>query len=36
MVAGTINKPLTDKEKDELLKQVLGKEYTKSVKNFLY
>lgn len=30
MVASTINKPLSDKEKDELLKQVLGREYTKA------
>lgn len=33
MVANTINKPLTDSEKDELLKQVLGREYTKAGKN---
>lgn len=33
MVTKTITKSLTDKEKDELLKQTLGREYTKAGKN---
>jgi hypothetical protein len=33
MIASTINKPLTNKEKEELLKQVLGRDYSNAGNN---